>query len=96
MGLLSQQNASMKGSLNTAKAKLTEDGDEDADDTIASTGPSQSARGGGGGNPFAGLAGLGGGGGGMPDLSSILNNPQMMQMAQSMMACVVIQPFQSK
>jgi small glutamine-rich tetratricopeptide repeat-containing protein alpha len=28
----------------------------------------------------------GGGGGGMPDLSSILNNPQMMQAAQAMMA----------
>jgi small glutamine-rich tetratricopeptide repeat-containing protein alpha len=30
--------------------------------------------------------GGGGGGGGMPDLSSILNNPQMMAMAQQMAA----------
>lgn len=30
--------------------------------------------------------GGGGGGGGMPDLASIMNNPQMMAMAQQMMA----------
>lgn len=30
--------------------------------------------------------GGGGGGGGMPDLSSIMNNPQMMAMAQQMMS----------
>jgi len=28
----------------------------------------------------------GGGGGGMPDIASIMNNPQMMAMAQQMMA----------
>lgn len=39
---------------------------------------------GGGGNPLAGLGG--GAGGGMPDLASIMNNPQMMAMAQQMMA----------
>jgi len=41
---------------------------------------------------MAGLANLmggmggGGGGGGMPDLSSIMNNPAIMSMAQQMMA----------
>jgi small glutamine-rich tetratricopeptide repeat-containing protein alpha len=32
------------------------------------------------------LRGMGGGGGGMPDMSAMLNNPQMMQAAQAMMA----------
>lgn len=33
-----------------------------------------------------GMGGLGGGGGGMPDLASMMNNPQMMAMAQQMAA----------
>ena len=49
---------------------------------------STSPVGGGGGMPdMSALAGMfGGGGGGMPDLASFMQNPQLMQMAQSMMA----------
>jgi small glutamine-rich tetratricopeptide repeat-containing protein alpha len=32
------------------------------------------------------FGGMGGGGGGMPDLATMMKNPQLMQMAQSMMA----------
>jgi small glutamine-rich tetratricopeptide repeat-containing protein alpha len=32
------------------------------------------------------LSGMGGGGGGMPDMASIMNNPQLMAMAQQMAA----------
>ena len=76
---LDPTNASMKASLATAKSRL---GDEDTSDVTSEresgvTSPPPST------NPLAGL--MGGAGGGMPDLSSIMNNPQMMAMAQQMM-----------
>lgn len=74
------QNAAVKGSLTTAKAKAAEGDDAEEEETAAA-----STRGAAAANPFAGLGGLGGAGG-MPDLASMMNNPQMMAMAQSMMA----------
>merc|ERR1712093_828459 len=84
---LEPANASMKGSLVTARARAGESSDADADEGSV-TSPSQQSRSPPANNPFAGLAGLGGGGGGggMPDLGSLLNNPQLMSMAQQMMA----------
>ena len=75
---LDPANQSMKNSLATAKSRVptAEDDEYDADeDAITADAP----RAGGG----AGIPGLGAGG--MPDLSSLLNNPQMMAMAQQMM-----------
>jgi len=47
--------------------------------------PTNPATGGAGAGPRPG-AGFGGGAGGMPDLSSLLSNPAMMQMASQMMS----------
>ena len=73
------QNAAMKGSLTTAKSKAAEGDDVEEEESAAASTRGAAA------NPFAGLGGLGGAGG-MPDLASMMNNPQMMAMAQSMMA----------
>ncbi|KIP06947.1 hypothetical protein PHLGIDRAFT_35715 [Phlebiopsis gigantea 11061_1 CR5-6] len=90
-------NANLKSGLQSAEARITPDDDELP--SLESTAPTTSGRGSGagaglggmadmlrgmgmGGNPGAGGAG---GAGGMPDLSSILSNPAMMQMAQQMM-----------
>jgi small glutamine-rich tetratricopeptide repeat-containing protein alpha len=83
--------ASLKSDLASAEARIPSaasgsrsppPADDDGDDAV----PAAAGLGG-----MAGMAdmlrGMGGGaGGGMPDLSSILNNPQMMQAAQAMMA----------
>ena len=76
-------NALMKSGLETAR--------QHAGDASKPTSPSSSSRDVSGG-PAAdagmggGLPGMGGGAGGMPDLSSLMNNPMITQMAQSMMA----------
>lgn len=83
-------NANLKTNLEQAKARIP---------TISSSSPVASPSspfpaGGAGGMPdlsalagmFGGGGGGGGAGGGMPDLSSLMQNPQIMQMAQSMMA----------
>ena len=88
----------MKKGYETAKRRVEEEGsdnedDEDDDmDTDTAAARSPPAGGAGGGMPDLGslaamLGGGGaGGGGGMPDLSSIMQNPMMRQMAQSMMS----------
>lgn len=65
----------MKASLATARQKAGE-----GSGSVAS--PRSPPAAGAGGNPFAGL---GGGAGGMPDLASLMSNPQLMQAAQQMM-----------
>ncbi|KAF7310560.1 Hsc70 cochaperone [Mycena chlorophos] len=75
---LEPNNQGLKSSLDNARSRIV------ASSTSDST--SAPAAGGGGlGDLLSGLGG-GGGGGGMPDLASIMNNPQMMAMAQQMMA----------
>ena len=88
-------NASLKTGLSNATARIVPDEDE-----MPPLEPSQAARdisagaGAGGAPNMGGMAdmlrnmgmGGGGGGGGMPDLASLMNNPQMMAMAQQMMA----------
>lgn len=73
---LDPNNQVMKNSLATAKGRLpasqADTAEDDAEDEVAAP----ADRGAGGFPNF---------GGGMPDLSSILSNPAMMQMAQSMM-----------
>lgn len=66
-------NKLMKTGLDTSKAKLAESGSKDA---VAST-PTPNLNTGAGGFPGAGA-------GGMPDLSSLMNNPMVSQMAQQM------------
>lgn len=84
---LDPANNNMKSSLATAKARLAEQGGSSAtsDREAAPTGGA-----GAGGMPdlaaMANMFGGGGGGGGMPDLASMMRNPQMMAMAQQMMA----------
>ncbi|WVO16185.1 hypothetical protein L204_103856 [Cryptococcus depauperatus] len=84
---LDPDNAVMKSALSTAKAKLST---EESSSSVADREPQGANTGPGlGGMPdLASLAGaLGGGAGnGMPDLSSLMNNPQMMAMAQQMMS----------
>ncbi len=82
---LDPANASFKSGLSNAKARIVPDDDDDA--------PADAAPAAGGLGNMSGMAdmlrGMGGGaggGGGMPDLASLMNNPQMMSMAQQMMA----------
>ncbi|KAK5137400.1 hypothetical protein LTR08_008978 [Meristemomyces frigidus] len=87
----------MKKGFETAKRRVEQEGGENEDDddddvdTDTAAARSPSSGGAGGGMPDLGglaamLGGGGGGGGGMPDLSSIMQNPMMRQMAQSMMS----------
>jgi small glutamine-rich tetratricopeptide repeat-containing protein alpha len=71
----------MKSGLETAR--------QHSKDQKASTSPPPSASrdvGGAANGGMPGMPGMGGGAGGMPDLSSLMNNPMIAQMAQSMMA----------
>lgn len=78
---LDPSNANMKSSLATAKARVT----EQSPASSGSRSPAQPGAGGAGGMPdLSSLAdmmgGMGGGGGGMPDMASMMRNPQMMAM----------------
>lgn len=90
-------NAGLKSGLQNAQSRIVDDDDDDdgppplVPDDGSVPPPAASA------NPLAGMGGMadmlrgmgggaGGGGGGMPDLASIMNNPQMMNMAQQMAA----------
>ena len=81
-------NAGLKSGLQNAKARLTE---ETSARSVSPSSPAATPSAGGGLGNLSGMAdmlrGMGGaGGGGMPDLASIMNNPQMMAMAQQMAA----------
>ncbi|WVQ72451.1 hypothetical protein IAR50_002003 [Cryptococcus sp. DSM 104548] len=87
---LDPTNSNMKTALATAKTKLA----ETSSNSVADREPTRNAAGGAGGAggmpDLSSLASMlggggGGGGGGMPDLASLMNNPQMMAMAQQMM-----------
>ena len=67
-------NALMKSGLETAKQHAKQGNSSRAVDT--------SSNGGSDSSPIAGL----GGGNGMPDLSSLMNNPMIAQMAQNLMS----------
>lgn len=72
----------MKSGLQNAQARLTAD-----EDTTPVAPPPPAA----GAGPNLGsmadmLRGMGGAGGGMPDIASMMNNPQLMAMAQQMAA----------
>lgn len=90
---LEPTNASLKSGLQNAQARIVSDDDDD----IPPLSSEDALRGPGAGSAPGGLGGMadmlrgmgmggGGGGGGMPDLASIMNNPQMMAMAQQMAA----------
>ncbi|CAE6430597.1 unnamed protein product [Rhizoctonia solani] len=89
-------NANLKQGLSNAQAKL---GSSSATTTRSAPATSPPPAGGAGGMDWSqmanlmgglggggGAGGAGGGGGGMPDLASMLNNPQLMAMAQQMMS----------
>lgn len=73
-------NANMKASLATAKTRLAEQAPSD----LREAAPAAGAGGAGGMPDLSSLAsmlgGAGGGGGGMPDIASMMRNPQMMAM----------------
>ena len=74
-------NALMKSGLETAR--------QHAKDAAKPSSPSASNRdvsSPSAGADAGGLPGMGGGAGGMPDLSALMNNPMIAQMAQNMMA----------
>jgi small glutamine-rich tetratricopeptide repeat-containing protein alpha len=73
-------NALMKSGLETAR-QHARDADKPASPSSSSRDVSGGADAGGG---FPGMPGMGGAGG-MPDLSAMMNNPMIAQMAQSMM-----------
>lgn len=86
-------NSGLKSGLANATSRISSGDDESPTETPstgdASTGAGASAGAGAG----AGLGGMAdmfrnyaGGGGGMPDLASLMNNPQVMAMAQQMTA----------
>jgi len=83
---LDPSNANLKAGLDQAEARIS----EVAEDQSSAT--ERAAPGAGGVPDLASMAsmlgGMGGGGGagGMPDLSSMMNNPAIMQMAQNLMA----------
>jgi small glutamine-rich tetratricopeptide repeat-containing protein alpha len=64
-------NASLKSDLQSAESRIP--AGSSADDELTSAG----AAGGGDGGLADMMRGMGGGGGGMPDMSSFMNNPQM-------------------
>lgn len=82
-------NANMRSALNVARARLAESGEAEGSREV-DAGVGAGAGAGAGGFPdLSALAGMmggagrgagGGGGGGMPDLASLMNNPQMMAM----------------
>lgn len=80
---LDPNNAGLKSGLQNAKTRVST---SDGASTSEQSSPSPAS----GGPGLAGLAdmfkNMGGGGGGMPDLGSLMNNPQFMTMAQQMMA----------
>ncbi|KIK70434.1 hypothetical protein GYMLUDRAFT_147953 [Collybiopsis luxurians FD-317 M1] len=95
---LDPSNAGLKSGLQNAKARIAEDSDDGPPPLVPDDAPanatSGNSRGAAGGLPdmgsmadmLRGMGGGGGGGGGMPDLASMMNNPQLMAMAQQMMA----------
>lgn len=79
----------MKKGFETAKRRVAEEGDSTELETESARSAGAGAGGAGGMPDLSSLAGMfggGGGGGGMPDLNSIMQNPMMRQMAQSMMS----------
>lgn len=92
---LDPTNTSLKTGLQNAQTRIVPDDDEppplmsELNETSASRSPQGGADAGSGGmaDILSGLGGFGGGsGGGMPDLASLMNNPQMMAMAQQLAA----------
>ncbi|CAL1696240.1 unnamed protein product [Somion occarium] len=93
---LDPSNASLKTGLQNAEARATDYDDLPDLEPAPSSAPSAGGAPGAGGlgnmaemlrnMGMGGAPGAPGGGGGMPDLASLMNNPQMMQMAQQMMA----------
>ncbi|KAK0465437.1 putative stress-induced protein STI1 [Desarmillaria tabescens] len=82
-------NVSLKTGLQSSKSRIVEDDNDDGPPPLTrDTDSTRSTDAGAGG--FGGMAdmlrNMGGGGGGMPDLASMMNNPQMMAMAQQMAA----------
>lgn len=87
----------MKRGYETAKKRVQEelgsqipqnevDNETTNERSATSNGGTSGAGAGGLGGGLAGLANMFGGGGGMPDLGSLLQNPQIAQMAQSLMS----------
>ncbi|KAF9568509.1 hypothetical protein CPC08DRAFT_408400 [Agrocybe pediades] len=84
---LDPSNASLKSGLQNARLRIPSDSEAPA--AAATPADTRSAPGAGAGLDGMGgmadmLRNLGGGGGGMPDLASMMNNPQLMTMAQQM------------
>nr|XP_019046436.1 cytoplasmic protein [Kwoniella bestiolae CBS 10118]OCF25366.1 cytoplasmic protein [Kwoniella bestiolae CBS 10118] len=87
---LDPSNTNMKTALATAKSKLA----ESSTNSVADREPPSGGAGAGGAGGMPDLSSLasmlggagGGNGGGMPDLASMMRNPQLMAMAQQMMA----------
>ncbi|KAJ6574632.1 hypothetical protein B0H19DRAFT_1254311 [Mycena capillaripes] len=91
---LDPNNAGLKSGLENSTARIVPD-DDGPPPLIPDNGfPSSGTRDAGGplggmggmADLLAGMGGGGGGGGGMPDIASLMQNPQMMAMAQQMMA----------
>lgn len=78
--LVDPENKLMQSGLDTAKSQAAKDSSSASASTSSPTPATRDGAGAGAGG-FPGM----GGAGGMPDLASLMNNPMMQQMAQSMM-----------
>ncbi|GLB36482.1 putative homodimerisation domain of SGTA [Lyophyllum shimeji] len=87
---LDPTNAGLKSGLQNAHARITSEDVSPSRSGVTTPEPSGPAGAGGGLGGLAGMAdmlrGMGGGAGGMPDIASLMNNPQLMAMAQQMAA----------
>lgn len=85
---LDPNNAGLKSGLENSTARIVPEDDDGPPPLIPDTGTPRGPGGapGGMGGMADLLSGMGGGGGGMPDIASLMQNPQMMAMAQQMMA----------
>ncbi|KAF9481703.1 putative stress-induced protein STI1 [Pholiota conissans] len=86
---LEPTNAGLKSGFQNAKARISDESAVRSSPASPSAGEGAGAGGPGLGGMAdmlrgMGMGGAGGGGGGMPDLASLMNNPQLMAMAQQM------------
>ena len=78
-------NAGLKSGLQNSQARIPTDDTSSPDESSSAANPNPAAGFGGMADMMRNMGGMGAGGG-MPDIASLMNNPQLMAMAQQMAA----------
>jgi small glutamine-rich tetratricopeptide repeat-containing protein alpha len=78
-------NAGLKSGFQNSQARIATDGTSSPDESSSAPNPNPAAGFGGMADMMRNMGGMGSGGG-MPDIASLMNNPQLMAMAQQMAA----------